>query len=172
VEDVLLGWALGIALAVVALRRADALARWWNALAHARQVALVAAASAALWLFTRALGGASEAPQPSAFVSYAGFLTGIVIAHRLELRTVDFDPRSASWASKLVRYALSVALVAGTLFVLDAAFAALAADATPLGDLLRYLRYAAAGVVGIWLGPLLFLRLGLASASCRPALPA
>ena len=53
-------------------------------------------------------------------------------------------------------------MVMGTLGLLNAAFSALSADESVWGDLLRYLRYALAGIVAMFLGPLLFVRLGLA----------
>ena len=100
--------------------------------------------------------------QPTAFVSYTGFLSGIVIAAPLEPRLVGFDPRSGTLLHKLLRYLLGVGLVLGTMIFLDFLFEAIAADATPLGDGLRYVRYAAVAVVALLLAPALFLRLGLA----------
>ncbi len=50
----------------------------------------------------------------------------------------------------------------GTLLLLDRASALVASDSSPLGNLLRYLRYATAAVTGILLAPMLFLRLRLA----------
>jgi hypothetical protein len=55
-------------------------------------------------------------------------------------------------------------MVAGTLMLLDAAFAALSADTSLFGTWLRYVRYATAAIVGLFLGPLLFVRLRLGEA--------
>jgi membrane-associated phospholipid phosphatase len=159
-EDILFGWLLGGALALASLRYARCLGSLWERLAYPQQVAAVVAASLALWLFTRAQSGWSAEGQPTAFVGYLGFLTGLVIAYPLEAKHVGFDPRSSSAARKALRYALAVGLVLATLDLLDVAFAAVAADATPLGDLLRYVRYAAAGVVALLAAPFLFVKLG------------
>jgi membrane-associated phospholipid phosphatase len=162
VEDVLLGWPLGVAIAWLTVRFGGALGARWRALALGRRVAIAVIASAALWSMTRAFGGAGVTGQPNAFLSYAGFLTGIVVAEPLEARLIRYDPRSSSVARKALRFALGVALVLGPLALLDRPFAAIAADATPLGDALRYLRYAVASLAGLFVAPLLWVRLGLA----------
>jgi membrane-associated phospholipid phosphatase len=162
VEDILLGWPLGLAIAFGAARWGDAFAGRWRALSIATRVSIAVGASAALWALTRAFGDAGATGQPSAFVSYAGFLTGIVAAGPLEEAHVRFDPRSSSPPRKAIRFVLGVVAILGTLALLDAPFAAIAADATPLGDLLRYVRYAGASVVGLFVAPLVSVRLGLA----------
>lgn len=160
-EDVVLGWLLGGALALGAIRYAEGIGRLWGRLSHRGQIAITVVGSAALWLLTRALAGWSAEGQPTAFVSYAGFLTGIVIAYPLEEERVGFDPRSSTFPRKALRYVLSVSMVLGTLLLLDEAFAALAPDASPLGDLLRFLRYALTGIVAMLVAPFLFVKLRL-----------
>ena len=161
-EDVLIGWALGVAIALLAFRYTGALARIWDRLALPRQIGVVGAASLLLWLVTRALGGAHLGGQPLAFVSYTGFLMGLVIPRPLEAKWADFDPRSAGVLRKALRLVLCVGLVMGTLMLLDVAFAALCADDSALGIALRYVRYALAGVAGMLVAPLLFVKWGLA----------
>lgn len=161
-EDILLGWVIGVSFALVLFRYRAAIGCLWQRRSHAQQVSLVVAFSAVLWLITVAAGDWRVDDQPLAFIGYAGFLTGIVIAYPLEARRIDFDPRSGSASRKLLRYALSVAMVIGTLFLLDELFALLAEDSSALGHVLRYARYITAGMVAIWLAPLTFTRLGLA----------
>lgn len=161
-EDILLGWVIGVAFALVLFRYRAAIGRLWQRRSHAQQISLVVAFSAVLWLITVAAGDWRIDDQPLAFIGYAGFLTGIVIAYPLEAGRIDFDPRSGSASRKLLRYALSVAMVIGTLFLLDELFALLAEDSSVLGHVLRYARYITAGMVAIWLAPLAFTRLGLA----------
>ena len=168
-EDVLLGWLIGVALVLLLIRYGAAIGGLWRRRSHAAQIALVVALSAALWLGTVAAGGWRIDDQPLAFIGYAGFLTGIVIAHPLELRTIDFDPRSGSPPRKLLRYALSVAMIIATLYLLDELFALLAEDWSLLGHVLQYARYVAAGLVAMWLAPLTFTRLGLADRGAAPA---
>ena len=172
-EDVLLGWPLGAALALLAVRYAGPIGERWDRLSRAQQIAGVAAASLVLWEITRSIGGwtAPDAGPPLAFVSYTGFLMGIVVARPLEATQVAFDPRSGTPARKLFRYALCVALILGTLVLLDEAFAAISADDSFAGQTLRYVRYALAAIAGMYLGPLAFLKLGWADRASRP-LPA
>lgn len=167
-EDVLLGWLLGISIALFSVQYSESIGNLWNRFSYGQQVASAVAASLALWFTTRALGGWSTDGQPSAFVSYAGFLTGVVVAYPLEATKLGFDPRSSTPSSKALRYALSVGMIIATLILLDAGFTAVSTDATPLGDLLRYVRYATASVVGLFLAPLVFLKLGLAERIPKP----
>lgn len=161
-EDVLLGWLIGVSLVLLLIRYGALIGGLWERRSHAQQVMLVIASSTALWLVTLAAGDWRIDDQPLAFIGYAGFLTGIVIAYPMETKTVDFDPRSGSLPHKLLRYLLSVAMVIGTLLVLDELFALLADDSSLLGHVLQYARYVAAGIVALWLAPLVFTRLGLA----------
>jgi membrane-associated phospholipid phosphatase len=161
-EDVLLGWLLGVAIAVLAARYVTALGERWGRLSIAARVAIVAAASLALGAATVPLDGGALPGEPLAWLSYTGFLMGVVVADPLESRTLDFDPRRGSVAQKALRFVLGVALVIGTLVLLDGIFAALADDYSTLGYLLRYVRYALAALAGLYLAPLLFVKLGLA----------
>jgi hypothetical protein len=172
VEDVLLGWGLGLALAVVALHYEDTIAEIWGRLAPSHRALLLVGGSLALWLATRAVGGGVGAEPPAAFVSYAGLLTGILVAQPLEARLVDFDPRSGGLGRKLLRGALTVVLVLGTLAVLGRGFSVIAADYSALGHLLRYVRYVAAAVTGLFLAPLLLTRVGLATPMGERVAPA
>ncbi|HEY8492497.1 MAG TPA: phosphatase PAP2 family protein [Myxococcota bacterium] len=159
VEDVLLGWVAGLAIVAVAAWRGPAIARAWTRLAVWQRLALLLAASLALWIATRLFGGAGS--EASAFLVYTGFLTGLLVAHPLEARRIAFDPRSGTPAARLARWALALVLVAGTLLVLGAAARWIAPDSSPLADALRFLRYAAAGFVTFLGAPLVFERLGL-----------
>lgn len=168
VEDIALGWPLGLAVAAVATRHGDGIARRWNAIPIRGRIAIAVASSVAVWVLTRGLLGWGSMGQPSAFVSYAGFLTGLVVAEPLEAAYVRFDPRAGTPLQKIARFVLGVAAILCPLVLLGPVFAAIAPDATPLGDLLRYVRYASASAIGLFLAPLVFVRCGLA----RRAAPA
>ena len=161
-EDVLIGWAIGIAIVVLAVRYEDAIQRRWSELSSAAQALAVVAASILLWSVTIAMNGWTIGEQPRAFLTYTGFLAGIVIGAPLERKHVGFDPRSSTVLAKMLRYAISVASVLITLLVLDRLFDALAEDSTLLGQVLRYVRYALAGVAATYGAPLLFTRIGWA----------
>jgi hypothetical protein len=51
----------------------------------------------------------------------------------------------------------------GSLELLKLGFGALADPSSPMGHLLRFIRYASTAITGLFLGPLLFMRLRLAT---------
>jgi len=161
-EDILLGWAIGLSVALVAIKYSEQISTVWNKLSNWQQVGIVVVASATIFLFTMVINGWRIDGQTRAFLSYAGFLTGIVIARPLELRTVNFDPRSSNAVAKILRYILSVAMVILTLLLLNKAFGAIADKFSMLGYLLQYVRYTVAGIVSIYLAPLVFTKIRLA----------
>lgn len=165
VEDVLSGWLIGFGLAWLAWRYAVRAEAAWDRLSVSRQAVVLVAGSVVLWLATDLISPAAPNGPPTAFVSYAGLLTGVLLGQRLEQQWVRFDPRRGGVWRALLRYGLCVACVLATLVGLELAFAALAADTTPFGFGLRYVRYSAAGLMGIVVAPLLCLRLGLAHAA-------
>jgi len=161
-EDVLIGWVFGILITLFSIKYAQKIADIWNRYSYRRQVIIVVISSMILWLTTRVISDWNIDGQPLAFVGYTGFLTGIVIAYPLETKKVNFDPKSSTVLCKILRYILSVVMVMGTLFLLDKVFELISGDFSLLGYVLRYIRYTIAGVVAMFLGPLLFVRLGLA----------
>ena len=110
VEDIVLGWAIGLVIGLIALRYSEQIAAAWTQLSYGRQVGIAVTASLTLWLATIVVNGGGIDGQPRAFLGYAGTITGIVIAWPLEQRLVDFDPRSGSALLKALRFLLSVAL--------------------------------------------------------------
>jgi hypothetical protein len=120
-----------------------------------QQVGIAVAASLVLWLLTSVINGWRIDGQPRGFLGYAGFLTVIVFARPLELRTINFCPKSSKVVAKILRYILTVSMVICALVILDKAFATIADKFSMLGYLLQYVRYAVAGIVSIFLAPLL-----------------
>jgi hypothetical protein len=161
-EDVVLGWAIGLAVGLAAVKYTDQNGSVWNKCSHGQQIAITAAASLALFLLSMLIDGWRIDGQPRDLLGLAGFLTGIVIARPLELSTVNFDPRSGNAARKILRYVLSMGMVLFVLLFLDHVFASVADKASLLGYLLQYVRYVLAGIAGIYLAPLLFTWLQLA----------
>ncbi len=170
-EDVLIGWALGIPIALFAVRFGEVIGAVWNERSLTQQVLLVVAASIVISLGTSPLYQASTHGQPLPFVSYLGLLSGIIFAYPLEARWVAFDPQSSTFFYKVLRVAIAVGLVIGTLVLLDRLFEILGSDASLLGNILRYIRYAVAGIVGVLLAPFLFVRMGLADNGRTPEEP-
>lgn len=165
VEDVLLGWAVGLLFGIVASRYTYRLANCWRKVPHGFQIAITVVGSAAVWLLAVALNCWHIDSQTQELTSNCGWLTGIVIACPLESRFVNFDPRSGTLAAKLLRYLLSIGVIMTVALVLDAAFVQLAPSLSLVGSALEYLRLAAASFAGMFLAPYIFCRVKLASAA-------
>lgn len=160
--DILIGWAIGLLIGVVAIRYTDQISDGWNKLSYRRRAAIAVAGSLILWLATIAINGWRIDSQPRQFLGYAGFLTGIVLGYPLELSIVDFDPQSSRPLAKVLRFAITMAVAVASLALLKELFSAIALDYSIIGYLLQYVRYAFAGVVSIFAAPLFFTKIGLA----------
>ncbi len=158
-EDVLIGWAAGLVMALIAIAYADRLAALWAKLPYGYQITFGVAASAVVWLLAAGLRGGHIDGQVQEQDAYCGFLTGVAIAGPLEQRFVNFDPRSGGGAAKLLRYAVCIGVTAIVFYPLQFAFALLASSSSALGCVLGYFDYLAAGVAGMFLGPLVFSRM-------------
>ena len=171
VEDVMLGWALGAVLALMALRYGDVVMSRIGDLRLATRESLAFAFSAFVWGVTAMLSNWDLASMPRAFVGELGFLTGIIIAWPWEKRANDMDPKSGALAAKASRIVIAVVLVAGTLLAFGVLFDLIASYNTLFGQGLRYVRYAMAAIVGVLVAPLISIRFGLARAAeaCKPA---
>jgi hypothetical protein len=168
VEDVLLGWALGLLFGLLAIRYTERLAHRWREVPYGFQIAIAVVGCAALWLLAFAFNNWQIDSQFREVTLCGGWLTGIVIACPLELRIVNFDPRSGRLAAKLIRYLLSIGIMLAVSLVLNAAFAQLASYASLVGSALDYLRLAAASFAGMFLAPFIFSKLKLAAAKPDP----
>jgi membrane-associated phospholipid phosphatase len=162
VEDILLGWAIGLGLGLVALCYGERIAVAWSRINYRRQVGAAVAASLALWLVTIAVNGGMVEGQPRAFLGYAGSVTGIVIASPLELRLVNFDPRSGSVFLKAARFVFSVGFSFAVLEGLKHLFSAMAPDYSIVGYALQYVRYVVVVSASLFVAPWIFTRLNLA----------
>ncbi|MGD0142952.1 MAG: phosphatase PAP2 family protein [Rhizomicrobium sp.] len=166
-EDILIGWPIGLLVAAIAVRYGDGIAAAWNRRSYGVRIAVTVAASALLWCATIAINGWQIDGEPRAYLGYAGFLTGIVIGGQLELRLVNFDPRSSNIAAKIARYIISVGMVILTLELLGKVNAIMADNFSLAGYALQYVRYTTAGVVSIFVAPLVFTSIGLARKLAR-----
>jgi hypothetical protein len=168
VEDILLGWVIGLCVGLIALVHADRIAAMWWRFPYGQRIVIAVAASLVLWFVTIAINGWRIDDQPRAFLGYAGTFTGIVIAQPLEQRIVDFDPTSSSILCKILRYLLSVVLAFLALALLGTAFGALTSNFSLAGYGLQYVRYSVVGVVIVFVAPWVFVRIGLARTMRAP----
>jgi len=163
VEDILLGWAIGLGMCVAGLKYADPITMFWDRRPYTQQIGIAVAASLALWLATIGINGWQLDGQPRAFMGYAGTFTGIIVARPLELKIVDFDPKSSPLIFKVLRYLLSVGLAILALETLGRTFSAIAGNISIQGSVLQYIRYTIVAVVSVFLAPWIFTRIGWAN---------
>lgn len=161
-EDVLLGWAIGLGMALILVRSTHTLTALWNRCPYSAQIAIAVLASAAFCAISAGLDGWRVTGQFEGTVAYAGFLTGSVIACPLEWRHIRFDPRSGSDVATTVRLLLTLALIGITLAALKPLFLFLVHENSAAWFVLEYLRYTMAGIAGMRAAPWFFTRLGLA----------
>jgi membrane-associated phospholipid phosphatase len=161
-EDVLIGWAIGLFVAIAAAKCAGQTTAYWNRRSYSLQVAITVTAGLGFCLLAVALNGWRLDSQPRAMLAYAGFLTGNVIARPLELRMVNFDPRSSIVVAKVMRLLMTIGIILFTSLSLKTVFSALADPFSVPGYLLEYIRYAAVGFAGMFLAPYVFKKTKLA----------
>lgn len=162
VEDVLIGWALGLGIALVGARYSQALSAAWWRLPFAAQIAMALVASVSLYFLAVALDSGRMSGQAVAVLGYTGFLTGTVIGRPLELRVVGFDPWSGGVGAKVARFVFTLGVIGLVLLVARELVAALGTPVALPGYLVQYLGYVAAGVAGMFVAPLLFMKMGMA----------
>ncbi len=161
-EDIVLGWAVGLALFALVWNSSAWIDRVWNGLSHGRQILMVSLGCLLFWLVTFMMNGASIETQPLPFVSFLGFLTGITIAYPLELRWVGFDPKSSAWILRLSRLLIVVLFAAVPVMAVDAIFDAGLKQASYIGHLVQYVGFGIAGFSAMFLAPWLIGKLKLA----------
>lgn len=167
VEDILIGWCLGIFILLATLRYSKEIAGRLANLPYKRRVIGAVGCSMALWLATFVMNGSDLAHHPLPFVGYLGFLTGIIASFPLEVSHVNFDPKSPGLAQKLARYCIMAGFVATPILALDYAFESVLSQTTYFAHFVQYVGYATAAFLGVFLAPLLFVRFGLATTVLR-----
>lgn len=161
-EDIFLGWGVGLTLFVLVWSYSGWIERVWNRWSHGWQVFIVSAGSLVFWLVTFVMNGASIETQPLPFVSFLGFLAGITVAYPLELRLVGFDPKSSSIFVRLARLLITVLFAIVPVLIVDEIFDAGLEHASYTGHLVQYVGFGIAGFSAMFLAPWLIGKLRLA----------
>jgi membrane-associated phospholipid phosphatase len=182
--DVLAGWAIGIVLLYLVTKFEAPVVRWYRKLGGLARFGVVFGAALYIivsgylisgkvradfplppaWGETAASAGSAEPIDPfdpSTFVTNAGVLFGAVMGFTWLQQRGGFVT-AGPWWQRILRFAVGMAVAIAIWAGLDAVFAMLAEDATLLGVILRFIRYA---LIGIWvavLAPRTFIRLGWA----------
>jgi membrane-associated phospholipid phosphatase len=174
-QDVLGGWLLGLVVLVVFVAAETRVASWFNKFSASAQIGLGFGVSLLMilvgWLILLLI---SSSPDPAEWAEYStearsilhyitlgGFFFGALAGYVLMRQYARFTTKG-SWWQLLIRYGVGLAGVLLIYFGLDVVFGMVAADETALGMLLRYIRYSAVSLWGIFGAPWVFLKLKLA----------
>ncbi len=181
--DVFAGWVLGIIVLILFLKLETPVTVQLNKMGALSQIVLVFAVSLGLILMGGLISSsvsagwqlpvewkqnaAAQSPDaPIDPLSLKDLITSASTFFGLAAGAILFNAHSnfdagGPWAKRLGRYVVGIFGVFIIWQGLNALFDLVAADGTPLGYILHYIRY---GLIGSWisaLGPLLFIRLGL-----------
>ena len=162
VEDILIGWTVGGLVAFGAYKYTMNIEEWWEKLQFKHQIIAIIAAGLIVCAISIAINEWRYDSQQRAFASYVGFLSGILIAYPIEVRFVNFNPKSSHWSLKGVRYVLSVVMVVFTLFVVGKISGHFVSRTSLPGFAIEYFRYALGGLVSMLIAPIIFTAIGLA----------
>jgi membrane-associated phospholipid phosphatase len=184
--DVLWGWTLGILILLLVIGLEKPVIHWLRGVRAGQRVAIYLGLALvlifinvlvvqavnrsftlpALWVENASLAAPDE---PIAPLSLSGMVTitaaafGFLVGVEWLRPRGGFDARGP-WPLRAARFAVGIVGVMALRFGLDALFSLLADDFSPLGYVLRFVRY---GSIGFWLSalaPLVFFRLKLAMA--------
>lgn len=175
-QDVLLGWLLGLIVLFIFIKSEDRVRAWWNKKSFNTQIIFGFVISIALiligFLVTLIIRGS---PDPQEWASYShdarsvtnyftlgGVLFGGITGSVFMFRYAPFQAKGTWWV-KIFRLVIGLIGVAIIYYGLDMLFALIAVDESILGYFLRYIRYTFVSFWGIFLAPWLFIKLGLAS---------
>jgi undecaprenyl-diphosphatase len=179
-HDLLGGWLVALLVLFIFVRTEEKASIWFNAYTLAAQIGIGFALSLAIALGGWLVGGliadvsdpahwahfATAARSFAEYMTVAGALFGAVSGYVLMKRYARFRTEG-TWPRKAGRYLLGIIGAIVLLVGLDLLFAPLAVDASTLGYLLRYVRYAAVAFWGLFGAPWVFLRLSLAKPVAR-----
>jgi membrane-associated phospholipid phosphatase len=174
-HDVLFGWLLGLLVLWVFIKYEDRVAGWADQKSILAQIGLGLAISILMILVGQLaqvwLAGIVDPPEWRSFAAQArsatytytlaGALFGAVTGYALMKRYAPFENKG-SGLQQLGRYVLGIVFLLLLYTGLDILFATIAADETPLGYALRYLRYASATFLVTFILPWIFIKLRLA----------
>jgi membrane-associated phospholipid phosphatase len=174
-QDVLFGWLIGFAVLWTVVKWEKTVRDWLEGRSLSTQIMLGFVDSLGFvligFIIRFLIAGtpdpvewssfSGEARTVTRFVTLAGAAFGTYTGYALMRQYARFNPKGEAW-KRVVRYLLGIAGLLVLYFGLDIAFAAIAADESTLGYVLRYVRYGLATLWATFLAPWVFLKTALA----------
>jgi len=161
-EDILIGWPIGIMIGFMGFRYADELTKWWAGQQWLWQSIIVVGFSLVVWSITIFTLDRPFSEQPLAFISYLGFLLGLLLAFPIERQFVNYEPHNKSASKSATRVLVMGSVLAGSMIVLEILLALIWSEQTWGGHALRFIRYALVAAAGVLLAPYLFQKMRIA----------
>jgi membrane-associated phospholipid phosphatase len=173
-QDVIGGWILAGIVLLVYWRYEAGFSRWLLQRSMAFRIGLgfltsilIIAAGLVVLAITSSIPDppsfasyATQARSPAQFITLGGALFGAVLGYELMRQQARFKIHG-SWINHILRYLLGISGLLAIYLGLDILFGMLAADETAIGQVLRYLRYAAVTWFATYGAPGIFLQLRL-----------
>lgn len=160
IEDIALGWLIGLMIVVLVMKHSKTIAKFWQRLNLKKKLGYTVGSSVFLWLATLLINDMDVSSLPMPFIGHLGFILGVMIGHHLEGKHLNFNPKSKNLTSKMVRWLLTVMMVMAPLIFLDEIALNWFKQSIPT-HLLHYVCYTLSGFLGIYVAPALFLKLNL-----------
>lgn len=161
-QDIILGWLIGGAIAVLGWVYSDRFLDWWCALSKTVQILAPIIVTFAFWSAVLVSTGKTTANYPSEFMSIPGFLTGVLVAAPLEREKFNFSASSSSSFGRILRLVFMILLLLVMTFVLDVLIIAMLGDINEISGshltVVRYLKYVIMGFAGIFIPSWIFAR--------------
>lgn len=159
-EDILLGWGLGLIVVYLIIKYEDKFMEKWNKMSNRTGVALILTIAVLVLLIAGITSNFGT--DGTIYATLAGMISGLIIGYNIEISKIGFIAETKSIPNGIARFLIGLILSFAVLFGLDAIFAAIAEDETELGYILRFIRYSSLGLVATVVTGKLFLSLGLA----------
>jgi membrane-associated phospholipid phosphatase len=175
-QDVFGGWLLGLAILLLFLKYENRFLDWWEQKNLSAQIWLGFLFSIALILIGLLVVAliapfpdppewaayAVDARDPSHYFTLGGFLFGAIAGIVLMKKFAPFKMEGSA-LQKVGRYTLGMIGIFALYLGLDVLFAFIAPDASLVGYILRYIRYASVSLWGMFGAPWAFLKFRLAN---------
>lgn len=165
-EDIILGWALGLVVVFLVIKYEDRFVEKWQKISKTK--GSIAIFIIAFLLMLLAGITTNFGTDGVTYATLSGMITGLIVGYNIETCQIGFIAETKSFVNGVFRFVIGLVLSLGVLTGLDVFFAEIADDETELGYILRFIRYASLGLVATVVAGKLFISLGLADSEITP----
>lgn len=164
-EDILIGWLVGILLVVLVTTIEEPMAKWWVSIPFRPKAISIVVVPLLIGLIAGVVSSYNVDGEP--FTTFAGMFAGLILGFELESKQIGFEPDLSGYSlpsavlTGLARYILGAVVTLAIFFGLDVVFSEISSDDSFVGFILRFIRYSALGLTAAYLVPWMFVRLKL-----------